>query len=64
MAKTVRIDRDLYIVDDHANTYRYYSGNPDWRNLSQEKHQRNEQHIDGYTRIFRDKKKKVFKYRG
>jgi hypothetical protein len=59
----LKIDRALYDVDDATKMYRYYGRNPDWRKLSKEENTRNKRHIDGYTRIFPDGKRKVFKYK-
>jgi hypothetical protein len=64
MAKILKIDRALYEVDDKTITYRYYGRNPEWENLNKEESQRNKKHIHGYTRIFPDGRKKVFRYKG
>jgi len=61
--KILKIDRALYEVDDKAKIYRYYGRNPDWENLSKEENRKNKKRIDGYTRIFPDGRKKVFRYR-
>ncbi|NWG09161.1 MAG: hypothetical protein HXX80_02425 [Nitrososphaerales archaeon] len=63
MTKILKIDRALYEVDDKTKTYQYYGRNPEWENLSKEENQRNKKHIDGYTRIFPDGRKKVFRYK-
>lgn len=59
MVKILKIDRALYEVDNQAKTYRYLKRNPDWKKLSQEKNRRNKKQIDGYTRIFRDGRRKI-----
>ena len=64
MTKILKIDRALYEVDDKTKTYRYYGRNSEWENLGKEENQRNKKHIDGYTRIFPDGRKKVFRYKG
>ena len=63
MIKILKIDRALYEVDDKTKTYSYYGRNPEWEKLSKEENQRNKKYIDGYTRIFPDGRKKVFRYR-
>ncbi len=60
--KILKIDRALYEVDDKAKTYRYYGRNLDWKNLSKEENKGDKKHIDGYTRIFPNGRKKVFRY--
>lgn len=64
MPRIVKIDRALYEVDDEAKTYCYHSRNREWENLPLEESDMNKRHIDGYTRIFPDGRKKVFKYKG
>jgi hypothetical protein len=59
----LRIDRAVYEVDDTTKTYRYYGRNPDWQKLSTEENTKNKKHIDGYTRIFFNGRKKIFKLR-
>jgi len=63
MTKILKIDRALYDVDDEKKTYRYLGRNPDWERLSKEENERNKRHIDGYKRVFRNGKTKIFKYR-
>ncbi len=41
----------------------YYGRNPDWKNLSNEENRKNKTRIDGYTKIFPDDRKRVFKFR-
>ena len=59
--RKVRIDRAVYLVDDGARTYRFLRRNPSWRDLSQSENKENKKSIDGYTRIFRDGRRKVFR---
>lgn len=63
MVRRLKIDRAVYIVDDSARTYRFLERNPKWQNLGSRQNQKNKKSIDGYTRIFRDGKRKVFRYR-
>ncbi|OHE55104.1 MAG: hypothetical protein A3K61_01160 [Thaumarchaeota archaeon RBG_16_49_8] len=62
--KILKIDRALYGANDRTKTYRYYGRNPDWRDLSDEENQRNKKHLNGYTRIFPDGRRKIFTYQG
>jgi hypothetical protein len=63
MNKILKIDRALYEVDDKTRTYKYYARNPDWKKLSKEKCEKNKKSINGYTRIFPDGRRKVFRYK-
>jgi hypothetical protein len=63
MTRILRIDRALYEVDDETKTYWYNGRNPDWEKLSEEENRNNKKHIDGYTRIFPDGRRKVFKFK-
>jgi hypothetical protein len=63
MQKELRIDRAIYLVDDETRTYRFLRRNPDWRNLDPGENDRNKRAIDGHTRIFRDGRRKTFRYR-
>ena len=63
MPRQLKIDRAIYLVDDDAKTYRFLSRNPDWKNLSPRENERNNRHIDGYTRMFKDGRLKTFRYR-
>jgi hypothetical protein len=62
MKKILRIDRALYEVDDETRTYRYHGRNSDWGKLRQEENTKNKQSIDGYTRIFPNGKRKIFRF--
>ena len=64
MAKILKIARALYEVDDDTKIYRCYCRNPDWKCLSTPETARNKKRIDGFTRIFPDGRKKVFRYEG
>lgn len=63
MVRTLKIDRAIYLVDDETKTYRFLRRNPDWRDLAPDENERNKRQIDGHTRIFRDGRRKVFRYR-
>jgi hypothetical protein len=60
--RKVRIDRAIYLVDDSARTYRFLQRNPSWKDLPQSENKENKKSIDGYIRIFRNGKSKVFRY--
>jgi len=59
----LEIDRAVYVIDEETKTYRYHRRNPNWRNLDPGENERNKGHLDGYTRIFPDGRRKVFRYR-
>ena len=62
MPREPRIDRAVYLVDDEARTYRFLRRNPDWEKLDPAENDANKRQIDGYTRIFKDKRRKTFRY--
>jgi hypothetical protein len=62
MPRELRIDRVVYLVDDDTRTYRFLRRNPDWEKLDPAENDANKRQIDGYTRIFRDKRRKTFRY--
>jgi hypothetical protein len=53
----LKIDRALYKVDDATKTYHYYGRNPDWKNLSKEKHEKQETHRRIHKNLSRPQKK-------
>lgn len=59
----LEVDRAVYLVDDATATYRYLRRNPGWRDLDPVVNERNKRHLDGYTRLFPDGRRKVFRYR-
>ena len=61
MSRELKIDRAIYLVDDETRTYRFLRRNLDWEKLDPKANDRNKRHIDGYTRIFKDGRKKVFR---
>jgi hypothetical protein len=63
MPRTLTIDRAVYLVDDQAMTYRFLRRKPAWARLDREQNTAHKRQIDGYTRIFRDGRRKVFHYR-
>ena len=62
MKTILKIDRALYEVDDGTKTYRYYGRNKNWQKLIPGENQTNKKHIDSYTRVFTDGRRKVFRY--
>jgi hypothetical protein len=64
MPSELRIDRAIYLVDHKAKSYRFLRRNPHWRKLDQSQNERNKRTIDGYTRIFRNGRRKTFNYSG
>lgn len=63
MKRKLNIDRAIYLADDGTRTYTFLKRNTDWNKLDTEENERNKKPIDGYTRIFRDGRKKVFRFR-
>jgi|GEM_PF-7081941 len=49
--------------DNETRTYRFLKRNPDWEQLDPNENDRHKRHIDGYTRIFKDGRRKTFRYR-
>jgi hypothetical protein len=60
--RQVIVDRAIYLVDDTHKTYQYYKRNPNLRDVGREESYWNQQAIEGYTRVFRIGKTKVFRY--
>jgi hypothetical protein len=60
----LKIDQAMYEFDDKTKTYGYFGRNPDWKNLTKEENQKNKKRIDGYTRMFPDGRKIVFRCKG
>ena len=63
MNRKQSIDRAIYLVDDDTRTYTFLERNPDWIKLDPAENERNKESINGYTRIFRDGREKVFRFR-
>jgi hypothetical protein len=61
--RRLAVDRAFYIVDDEGKTYRFLERNPAWNEVSEAENERNKRQLDGYTRIFRDGRTKVFRYK-
>jgi hypothetical protein len=61
MARELKIDRAVYLVDDETKTYRFLRRNPDLEKLDPAENDKNKRQIDGYTRIFRDGRRKTFR---
>jgi hypothetical protein len=58
--KQIKVDIAIYLADDTGRTYRYMKSNPDWKKLSPAANERNRKSIEGYERIFRSGKRKIF----
>lgn len=56
----LKIDRAVYLVDEETKTYCYLRRNPQWKDLDPADNERNKRHLDGYTRIFPDGRRKLF----
>ena len=63
MKREINIDRAVYLVDDDIRSYVFLKPNPDWTNLDPEANKENKKSIDGYTRIFKNGGKKVFRFK-
>jgi hypothetical protein len=61
VARKLKIDRAVYLVDDDRRTYSFLKRNPDWTRLSPRQNAANKLQIDGYVRLFRDGRKKTFR---
>ncbi len=64
MTRILKIDRAKYEADDSTRTYWYHSRNSEWKKLGKEENEENKKHIDGYSRIFPNGTRKVFKFKG
>ena len=60
--REVPIDRSVYLVDNAARIYKFLKRNPNWKGLDPAESVRNQLQLDGYTRIFRSGRRKVFNY--
>lgn len=63
LTRILRVDQAFYEVDDETKTYWFSGRNLDWKKLSQEENRSNKKRLDGYTRVFRDGRTRVFKFR-
>jgi len=63
MKRMLSIDRAIYLADDDTRTYTFLKRNSDWNKLDPVENERNKKSINGYTRIFRDGRKRVFTFR-
>jgi hypothetical protein len=61
MGEILKIGKALYEVDHRTKTYRYFGRNPE--KVSKEEEETNKRKIDGFTRLFRDGRTKIFRYR-
>jgi len=63
MLRELKIDQAVYLVDDETRTYCFLRRNPAWEKLDPAENEENKRQIDGYTRLFRDGRRKTFKFR-
>ncbi|MGH2655530.1 MAG: hypothetical protein ACRDIZ_02325 [Actinomycetota bacterium] len=59
----LKVDRAVYLVEEATKTYRYPRRNPEWMLLDPRENERNKRHLEWYTRVFPDGRRKVFRYR-
>jgi hypothetical protein len=57
------VDRAIYLVNRATRTYRYARRNLRWEQLDPAANERNKRSLDGYGRIFRDGRRRIFMYR-
>ncbi len=62
MPRELKIDRAVYLVDDKTRTYHFLRRNSDWEKSDPAENDKNKRQIDGYTRLFRDGRRKTFRY--
>jgi len=62
MGEILKIGKALYEVDHRTKTYWFYGRNPE--KVSNEEEEQNKRKIDNFTRIFRDGRRKKFRYQG
>jgi hypothetical protein len=62
MPREIAVDQAIYLANDETKTYRFLRRNPVWEKVDPEIREQNKQSLDGYTRIFPDGRKKVFRY--
>lgn len=60
MLREIEIDKAIYLVDTSTKTYRFLRRNPRWRELSPRVNEQNKASIDGFTRIFRDGRTRLY----
>jgi len=60
MKREIKIDKAFYIAGDLSTTYEFLKRNPYWKKLDKKENEKNKQSINGYTRVFRNGKMKVF----
>jgi hypothetical protein len=63
MKKELKIDKAIYLVDEDEKTYMFLRRNLDWKELDPKENTLNKKHLNGYKRIFRDKRTKIFRSR-
>lgn len=60
MLREVEIDKAVYLVDTSTKMYRFMRRNPHWRELSPKLNEQNKASIDGFTRIFRNGRTRLY----
>jgi len=63
MKREMNIDRAVYLVDDDDKSYVFLRRNHDWTEVDSKVNRENKKSLDGYTRTFRDGRKKVFRFK-
>lgn len=62
MKRLLKIDKGIYEADDNTKTYRFLKRNPEWELTGKTENEHNKSSLNGYKRIFRNGKEKIFKY--
>jgi hypothetical protein len=62
MKKIPKTGKAQYEIDTKTKTYWYHGRNPE-KKISKGEEERSRRQIEGFTRIFRDGRTKVFRYR-
>jgi hypothetical protein len=55
MKKLLKIDKDIYEIDDVNKYYKFYSRNSNWKKLTEDENIRNKKQIAGYRKIIGEK---------
>jgi hypothetical protein len=63
MKKILAIDKALYKIDFRKKIYAYYGRNSNFKKLKKRDNVKNKKMINGFIRIFKDGRKKVFKFK-
>jgi len=60
ITRIIRIDKGIYEINDSSCTYRFLERNLQWEKLNADENEKNKKSINGYTRTFRNGKKKIY----